>query len=286
VIRANVANLGLLDHPAPSGGRVFFCPFPQWQATEPSRKPAGVPPPRIRGRGRGSYTRPVTDRVVFWDFDGTLVERPGAWSAVVMEVLNDAEPGHGITLDRLRDTLQEGFPWHRADIPHPELSKPDEWWRAVIGQRLAAVGLADHRVQALVALVRERFTDPAHGWKVFPDTVPALSATAAAGWRNVILSNHVPELANLVTALGLDHHLDDVLTSALTGFEKPHPESYRLALRKHGNPTAAFMVGDNPIADVRGAEAIGLPAILVRGAGEARLRADGLEGAAAIILAG
>ncbi len=223
---------------------------------------------------------------MFWDFDGTLVDRPGAWSAVVMEVLNDAEPGHGITLERLRETLREGFPWHRADIPHPELSEPDEWWRVVVGQRLAAVGLADHRVQALVALVRERFTDLAHGWKVFPDTVPALSATAAAGWRNVILSNHVPELPELVTALGLDHHVDDVLTSALTGFEKPHPESYRLALSRHGDPAVAFMVGDNPVADVRGAEAIGLPAILVRRAGEASLRADGLEGAAAIILAG
>jgi ribonucleotide monophosphatase NagD (HAD superfamily) len=28
---------------------------------------------------------------------------------------------------------------------------------------------------------------------------------------------------------------------------------------------AAWMVGDNPKADVRGAEAVGLPAILVRG---------------------
>ncbi len=28
---------------------------------------------------------------------------------------------------------------------------------------------------------------------------------------------------------------------------------------------AAWMVGDNPEADVRGAEAVGLPAILVRG---------------------
>jgi hypothetical protein len=40
--------------------------------------------------------------------------------------------------------------------------------------------------------------DGSVGWEVFADTRPALKATAEAGWRNVILSNHVPELAALV----------------------------------------------------------------------------------------
>ena len=44
------------------------------------------------------------------------------------------------------------------------------------------------------------------------------------------------------------------------------------------------MVGDNIEADVHGAEAVGLPAILVRRPGEARYRADGLDGAVEILL--
>ena len=46
------------------------------------------------------------------------------------------------------------------------------------------------------------------------------------------------------------------------------------------------MVGDNPHADVEGAEAVGLPAILVRSEGRARHRAAGLEGAVAVIRRG
>jgi ribonucleotide monophosphatase NagD (HAD superfamily) len=42
-------------------------------------------------------------------------------------------------------------------------------------------------------------------------------------------------------------------------------------------------VGDNPHADIEGAEAVGLPAILVRSDGRARHRAGGLEDAVAVI---
>lgn len=183
--------------------------------------------------------RLVADRVVSWDFDGTLAQRPGLWSACVLEVLDEAEPGHGISLDQLRAGLLDGFPWHRADVPHPELSEPDEWWRvvgSVIEASLVGAGVAAERAQAAVPLVRQRSSDAAHGWEVFADTAEALAAAAAAGWRNVVLSNHVPELPALVAALGLGEHLDGVLTSALAGFEKPHPEAYRQALRQYGNP--------------------------------------------------
>jgi putative hydrolase of the HAD superfamily len=82
---------------------------------------------------------------------------------------------------------------------------------------------------------------------------------------NAILSNHVPELPELVGALGIAPYVDAVFTSALTGFEKPHPEAFRYALRAFGDPQHVWMVGDSPTADVQGAEALGLRAILVRG---------------------
>ena len=43
------------------------------------------------------------------------------------------------------------------------------------------------------------------------------------------------------------------------------------------------MVGDNPVADVAGAQAAGIPAVLVRQEGPAELRADGLMDAVALI---
>jgi putative hydrolase of the HAD superfamily len=230
----------------------------------------------------------VAAPVVFWDFDGTLAQRPGLWSACVLEVLDETVPAHGISIERVRQGLADSFPWHRAHLAHPELADPSEWWRvvgAVIEQALTDAGFPATAARDAVPLVRRRYIDAGRGWEVYPDTLAALSTTTAAGWRNVVLSNHVPELADLIADLGLGAHLDGVRTSALTGYEKPHPEAYRGALRAWGNPDAAFMVGDSRVADVDGAEVVGLPAILVRRPGPAPRYADDLHGAAAIILA-
>ena len=57
---------------------------------------------------------------------------------------------------------------------------------------------------------------------------------------------------------------DHVTNSAVIGYEKPHPEIFRLALEAAGNPTSAWMVGDNVTADILGAEQAGISGILVR----------------------
>ena len=59
---------------------------------------------------------------------------------------------------------------------------------------------------------------------------------------------------------------------------------FALARRECGNPRVTWMVGDNPIADVRGAEAVGIPAVLVRTeSADAARRAADLEGVEALI---
>ncbi len=229
----------------------------------------------------------MTDRFVFWDFDGTLAWRPGLWSGCVMEVLDELEADHGIAVERVREGLRNGFPWHSPEHAHPDLCDAELWWRPVhelISLALERAGLEQRRCAAVATAVRERFVDPSVGWQLFDDTLSALATVADAGWRNAVLSNHVPELPELAEALGLSSQLDAVFTSALIGYDKPHPEAFRFALRHCRNPSVAWMVGDNPVADVAGAESVGLPAILVRTPGEALHVTPGLNEAAAIIL--
>jgi HAD superfamily hydrolase (TIGR01549 family) len=224
--------------------------------------------------------------VVLWDFDGTLAWRPGLWGGCMLETLDELAPGHGAQLDGVRAALKGGFPWDRHDEPHPELSNPDAWWHAItpVLSRALEGAVAEAQVPELLHAFRLRFTDASRGWRVFDDSAEALGATAAAGWRNVVLSNHVPELAALVEHLGLGGLVERVFSSAATGYEKPHPEAFRLALRACGDPAGAWMVGDNPTADVAGAEAIGIPAILVRTNGTARRTARDVATAARLIV--
>ena len=53
-------------------------------------------------------------------------------------------------------------------------------------------------------------------------------------------------------------------SASTTGFEKPHPEAFAAGRCAAGKAETIWMIGDNPTADVAGAEAVGIPAILAR----------------------
>lgn len=234
-------------------------------------------------------------RAILWDFDGTLGRRPGSvhgrrgglWAPCLIEVLDDEEPGHRIDAEMIRPHLRDGFPWHRPEEPHPQLSDPDAWWNnmtPLFARAFEAVGIDAGRAGELAVGVRERYVDPTC-WALYPDTIPVLEELASAGWRHVILSNHVPELESIVEALGLGELVDATVTSALIGYEKPHPGAFEAARRRVGAPSEVWMIGDNPKADVQGAEDARIPAILVRSDRRERIgrHAADLEEAAAII---
>jgi len=207
----------------------------------------------------------MTGSVVLWDFDGTLAFRGGRWRGSLVEALDEVAPGHGVVAADVRPGLRDGFPWHRPETAHPDLSSPDAWWGALqplFVKAYLGAGV-DARPAALAASrVRAHYTDVSR-WTVFPDSLAALEELTAAGWLHVIVSNHVPELDGLLRDLGLDRHFAAVVNSALVGWEKPHPRIFEAALDRAGRPERVWMVGDNPVADIAGAQALGIPGILV-----------------------
>ena len=202
-----------------------------------------------------------------WDFDGTLGYREGLWSSALLAVLEEGGRGPGFDAERLHAHLRTGFPWYTPQVPHPELSSPGLWWEAlspVFAGAFEAGGLDPSTSRMLAGRVREVYTDP-RNWRLFDDALPALGALSSRGWTHVVLSNHVPELTPILHSLGLGDHVRRVFNSAESGYEKPHPRAFENVLEALGSPERIWMIGDNPQADVRGAEAAGIPAILVRG---------------------
>ncbi len=210
--------------------------------------------------------RPPGRPTVLWDFDGTLVAREGNWRAALLTALDQVTDDHDVTLELLRDGLRDGFPWHRHDVAHPQLHTPELWWKdldATLRRAYLVAGIDERTAGRAAAAVRDVYVDVQY-WSVFDDTRPALRRLRDGGYRNVIVSNHIPELSDLVRDLGLSDLIDAVLTSAVTGYEKPHPGMFRVALELTDDPERVWMIGDNPIADIAGATAVGIPAILVR----------------------
>jgi putative hydrolase of the HAD superfamily len=209
------------------------------------------------------------ERIVFWDFDGTLARREGLWSGALLDACRAIEPTTALTIDSLRPHLSAGFPWHDPATVRAEQSAQD-WWSAlqpVFVAALVANGIEHDHAERVAELVPDEFYRP-DAWALIDGAMEALTLTKAAGYRNVVLSNHAPELPELVEALGLSPFIEHTITSAFVGAEKPHRGIFDYALRRFGlAPTSdVWMVGDNPVADVQGARAAGIRAILADGA--------------------
>jgi putative hydrolase of the HAD superfamily len=226
-------------------------------------------------------------KVIFWDFEGTLVYIRSLWGAALVSVLDECEPGHCIHPERLRPYLKTGFPWHTPEQPHLHLKTTDDWWsnlETVFIRAYQGVGFGLVRSSELAKQVRKYVINPDR-YFIFEDTIPVLENLRTHGWKHAILSNHIPELPDMVKVLGLSAYVDFCISSAQSGYEKPHPEAFRNALKITSNPDIVWMIGDNPKADIQGAEALGIPAILVRNANRtsAKYYAENLYGAVKII---
>ena len=205
--------------------------------------------------------------VVWWDFDGTLVSRPMMWAEGAITLLERHAPDHGVSLETMADLVSAGMPWHRPDCAHPELATPAAWWDAVnrrYTEIFAAVGHPSAATAPALGALRDDILDSSR-YVVFDDAIPALERAQAAGRRNVIVSNHIPELADLVQGLDLTRHFAAIVSSGVVGYEKPHRQLFEAALPHVRPGETVWMIGDNPDADCRPVCAMGMKAVLVRG---------------------
>lgn len=210
-------------------------------------------------------------RYLIWDFDGTLAYRPGGWSGVLALLATRKTPGLDITPDSIRPYLQSGFPWHAPECAHIGQSA-DEWWEELLplfARALRGVGVEAEQARALAREVRSVYADPS-GWVRYEDALPTLQALSECGWQHILLTNHIPELPDLLYALGFTSQFAAIFNSAQTGWEKPNAHAFRTALEwidahsEVGYQPEIWMIGDSLKSDVRGAQEVGLRAILAR----------------------
>lgn len=71
----------------------------------------------------------------------------------------------------------------------------------------------------------------------------------------------------VVERLGLGNYFAGYVVSSAVGYEKPCAEIFQRALRAAGDPEICYMIGDNPIADIRGGHEVGMKTVLVHTAG-------------------
>lgn len=99
-------------------------------------------------------------------------------------------------------------------------------------------------------------------FRAFDDARPALDELRSNGMRLICVSNWDISLPDVLAECGLDDAIDEVVTSAGSGVQKPDPAIFLEALALAGcGADEALHVGDTVAEDIAGAGAAGIRAL-------------------------
>ena len=226
-------------------------------AAAPRRGPRAVGR-RARDRQRGRLDLAlVRVKAALLDALGTLVELERPWPHLVAEL---RARGVAVSEDDARRAMLAEMAYYRAttttrrdfaglDGPAPALRGHRA--RASSGTALPVGDVED----ALLAAIR---------FRPYPEVPGVLAALGARGVARVVVSNWDVSLHDVLERTRLRPLLDAVVTSAEFGAAKPDPSIFHHALALAGaTPAEAVHAGDDVEADVEGARAAGIAAVLV-----------------------
>jgi len=204
------------------------------------------------------------NKALFWDFDGTLVYSPHLWTESAYKALKNHIADTDIRFEDIRPLTRTGFPWHTYANDHTALIG-EAWWDYIV-ERFTEIykelGVEDKVADDISRSIREIILD-INNYNLYEDAVPTLKEAEKAGYSNYIVSNNYPELFDIAKNLGIEKWFKDFIVSGKIGYDKPRKEIYEYAIKTAGYPEICYMIGDNPIADIKGAKEMGIPAILV-----------------------
>jgi HAD superfamily hydrolase (TIGR01662 family) len=199
----------------------------------------------------------VALRAVLFDVDFTLA-RPGP--ELGPEGYVRAGARHGLTLDPAR--YEEGRQAALAALErHPDFEHDDEIWFAFTERIVRGMGGAPPAsYECAVEITRgwERHEN----FELYDDVVPVLDELRRAGLKIGLVSNSARDVHAFARHHALE--IDAGISSFHHGKTKPHASIFRAVLDLLGvAPTEAAMVGDTIEADIDGALALGMRAVLV-----------------------
>jgi putative hydrolase of the HAD superfamily len=196
---------------------------------------------------------PEPTQAVLLDALGTLLtfEPPAPHLRTALHERHGVEVGEAVAAEAIR-----------AEIAY---------YRAHLHEGRDAASLADLRRRCAAAMAPVLGFDPgvetlmaALHFRAYPDVAPALRELRALGLRLVVVSNWDASLHERLEETGLAGLVDGAVASAELGHAKPDGAIFAHALALAGaGPEAAVHAGDSPDADVAGALAAGIRAVLV-----------------------
>jgi HAD superfamily hydrolase (TIGR01662 family) len=196
-------------------------------------------------------------KAVLFDVDFTLA-RPGP--ELGPEGYVRAGERHGLILDPAR--YEHAREAALVDLKrHPELDHDDEIWFLFTERIVLAMG-GTQPASYDCAVEITRGWELHENFELYEDVVPVLDELRRAGLKIGLVSNSARDVHAFARHHGLE--IDAGISSFFHGKTKPHASIFRAVLDLLGvEPADAAMVGDTVEADIEGALALGMRAVLV-----------------------
>jgi putative hydrolase of the HAD superfamily len=205
--------------------------------------------------------------IIFLDAAGTLIRVRGS----IGEVYTRIARKHGAIADS--DSVEKAFRQAfrtRSLAPLSSgkngLAAEKSWWRDVVKNAFENTMDPD-TLNAYFAELFEFFRS-SRCWELFPDALSCLRELKGLGYRLAIVSNFDSRLFDLLANLDIDTYFERVVLSWHVGVAKPNPVLFRRALEASWcDASRALHIGDDEVDDVQGAQAAGVPVVLIDRAG-------------------
>ena len=162
----------------------------------------------------------------------------------------------------VRDVLREYIGTYEDD---DELSQPAT--HTFVDQAFRTLGL-ELPQPILLEITGPLFATEIAGLVCSDGTCEAIAALEDDGYTIGCVTNTLagaPAIREMLRRFDIERHLQSVVVSAEEGWRKPHPSLFEKALGELGvAPEEAVFVGDSPVHDIAGAQAVGMRAVLTQ----------------------
>jgi FMN phosphatase YigB (HAD superfamily) len=221
-------------------------------------------------RGQGVRTIPAPVYGIIFDlmgtlatYDGTRESLVGAWRQGARELYAHlTASGLMLPADDFAARLQAIFDAHIARNG----GNPRGISVAAVIEEVARSFGHDRTPEQITDAVRAFSGPELAGWRLLPGALETVEELNAEGFRLAVVSNapsHV-FVDEAVARLGLRPFFSPVMSSALAGVRKPDPRLFLpVAAEWQLDPETVVVIGDGLAADIAGAHAAGMRAILV-----------------------
>jgi len=207
-------------------------------------------------------------KIIFFDAVGTLFDVTGGvgfqYSRLALQYGVRVDPN--ILDQRFREVFKRCPDLAFPGVTPSLLDQVEKaWWRCLVREVFEGIPFPhfDDFFEAVYSFFEKGKGDESP-WMLFPETRDVLGHLTQLGHPMGIISNFDSRMGPVLVSLGIASFFQTITFSSQEGVAKPSVVIFHRALEKAGcNACDTLFIGDNPSIDGEGANAAGIPFLLI-----------------------